>query len=169
MKKIVFFISVLCLGFLQLPSSVAGVKMIDCSLQEATDFPAVQSFVVLESVKKDGALVSCNDSKGNRYKIAFTGVGIGLEMVRWEGLKLAYVGASSDIPGTYYGLRVAVSALVGANMLLAVGNWGQLSVVGVDVLAGGFDVSLVRLYVGKNWSDVALAITEDLASQEERL
>ncbi len=163
-----FLVSFLCLGFFQLSTSWAGMKMIDCSLSASSDFPAVQSFFVVESVK-NARVVSCTDSQGNEYKVAFTGIGVGLEMVHWEGLKLAYAGLSPDISGTYYGLRVAASALVGANVLLSVGNWGQLSAVGIDGLGGGFDVSLVRLYVGKTWSDVALAIREDSESQKDRL
>lgn len=145
--------------------SFAGFKVVDCILVPDS-YPAVQSFFVTESNKTRGGAVNCGDSEGHDYKVAFTGLGAGLEVSAFEGLKLAYTGLSDDIVGTYYGLRASASAGVGVNTILAWGNWGQLSVLGGDLLALGASASVVKVIVGKTWEEVRKALADDDEGEE---
>jgi hypothetical protein len=140
--------------------------MLDCAII-ARRGPAVQSWIVTESGRERVVDITCTNSEGQDFAIVFRGFGAGLEVSAFEGMKITYIGAADDVYGTYYGARVAASVLFGVNTMFAGGNKGFLAIVGVDALAVGADVSLLKIYIGKDRYEIEKRIQDEDSDKKE--
>jgi hypothetical protein len=116
--------------------------------------------------RSDDELASyqCKTSRGDNVYVSFEGVGASLFYSKFESFVALYVGRSDstphggryfrcgDEPGlnfkrNFYGLRVALSAGVGATNMTLVGRCGLLQINGVNIGSLGVDISLIKLKV----------------------
>src|SRR3989338_1336510 len=153
MKKI-FLSSLVLLTLFISNYSYAGHTRLTCSLDGVT------SFFVINGGGKYGTMDCSDGYTPTYYKVAFSGIGIGASASALEGIFLQYFGFSSDIAGTYYGLRADAYLVAGVNVAFLYGNSGFLSVLGGDLLALGADVAFVRFIIGPDLESVRAAIAK---------
>ena len=141
---------------------LAGFKTLHCTIEEN---PAV--FTALLFAKSAGfkAAHCFDDGSETEYKVAFSGIGVGLEYVKTENLTLVYSGFSSDVVGSYYGARASVLVV---NGVLAFGNWGNLLVYGTD-LGLGIGATGVRFVIGREWKEVEQEIQQMPEPEAEKV
>ncbi len=159
-------------------TALAGIQVISCSMEMHLNVWEADQTAVFKNESKVGVdggwvyTVQCYDGIKEAsffdgldlseapYKLAFKGIGLGIEGIAGKILVIEYVGFSNDIVGTYYGIRASAGLGLGVDATVALGNWGQLSALGLHVGSGG-SVTTSKFVIGKSWDEVYSKINSD--------